>query len=108
MNKNKPSYQELELQIIELKKEREETFVVSEKRYSDLFNSMSENFMLVELIRDNTDKVIDLYYLQVNPSFEKLVNLSKDKLIGKRAKEVFKNIDEYWLEVFDKVDKSRL
>jgi PAS domain-containing protein len=76
MNKNKPSYQELELQIIELKKEREETFVVSEKRYSDLFNSMSENFMLVELIRDNTDKVIDLYYLQVNPSFEKLVNIS--------------------------------
>jgi hypothetical protein len=35
----------------------------SNKKYEDLFNSMSEMFQVIELIYDNNGKPIDCYYL---------------------------------------------
>ena len=101
----KPTYKELEKQISELKKHQENTAIQSKQHDHDLFNSMSQNFMLVELIYNKNAKAIDLYYLEVNPAFEKLVGKPKEELINKRAKEVFGKTDEYCLEIYEKVDK---
>ncbi len=84
----------------------EEKIEFSEKKFSQHFNTMPECYMLINLIRDEKDEVIDLYYLDINPAFEKLTGQSKENLINKRAKEAFEVIDDYWLKVFDAVNKS--
>ncbi len=101
----KSTYQELEKQITELKKHQENTAIQNDHSYHNLYNSMAQNFMLVELIYNENGKVIDFCYLEVNPAFEKLVAKPKEELINKRAKEVFGKIDEYWLDIYEKVDK---
>lgn len=73
--------------------------------YSDLFKTMSVNFMLNELIIDDNGKVIDHYYRDVNPAFTKLVGKLRNEIINKRGKELFK-IDDYWLDIFEKVNKT--
>jgi signal transduction histidine kinase/CheY-like chemotaxis protein len=88
------------------KKKSEVSLKKSKKQYKGLFNSMVEMFQEIELIYDKNNKVIDYYYLQVNPAFEKLVNKKKEELIGKRAKEIFEIVEDYWLETYDRVEKT--
>jgi signal transduction histidine kinase/CheY-like chemotaxis protein len=92
-----PTYKELKNQITKLK---------SKQPQEDLFNKMSQNFILIELIYDKKGKVIDLCYLEVNPAFEKLVGKKKEELINKRAKDVFETLNEYWLTLYEKVDRT--
>ena len=91
--------------ITELKK-AEENLKNIENEYQQLFNSMVEMFQVIELIYDEEGNAIDYYYLQVNPAFEKLVNKTKEKLIGKRAKEVFCVVEDYWIKAYEKVEKT--
>ena len=93
----KPTYKELKNQITALK---------GKQQHEDLFNKMAQNFILTELIYDEKGSVIDFRYLEVNPAFEKLVGKKKEELIDKRAKEVFEILNEYWLTLYEKVDRT--
>ncbi len=46
---------------------------------------------------------VDYRYLDLNPAFELHTGLKRDQLIGKRVKEVFKNLEPYWIEQFGNV-----
>jgi PAS domain S-box-containing protein len=96
MFSKKPTYKELENQITKLK---------GKQQQEDLLNKMSQNFILIELIYNKKGKVVDLCYLEVNPAFEKLVGKKKEELINKRAKEVLETLNEYWLTLYEKVDR---
>jgi len=89
-----------------LKKERkhyEEALNQCEKKYREIFNSMDEMFHIIELIYDNNGKPIDYYYREVNPAFERLVGKTREQLVDKRAKDLFYVVENYWIEIFDKV-----
>jgi len=88
------------------RKEVEEQFIKSQIRYRSLFNSMSEMFLILELIYDSKGKPIDYYYRDVNPSFEKLVGKTSEQLLNNRAKRICTIIEDYWFEVYAKVDKT--
>ncbi len=81
----------------------QEQIRVNEERYRGLFTSMDNGFALNELIADSDGKPIDFRFVEVNPAFERVSGLPRDKLIGKRAKEVFQSNENDWLEQFGEV-----
>ena len=84
----------------------EEKLEQTEKDYMQIFESMTDMFMVIELVYDKNNKAVDWYYRQVNPAHEKLVNKSKSEMIGQTAKTLFGTVEDYWLETYDMVDKS--
>jgi len=84
----------------------EDALKQSEQRYRLLFSSMTEMFQVIELIYDKDGKVIDYFYREVNPAFEKLVGKTKEQLVDKRVKDIFGIVEDYWLEVYGKVAKT--
>ncbi|PKN25513.1 MAG: hypothetical protein CVU64_19780, partial [Deltaproteobacteria bacterium HGW-Deltaproteobacteria-21] len=60
----------------------------SERRYHSLFESMSEGFVLFRVLRDETGHPRDFLYLEMNPAWERLAQISRNDAAGKLASEV--------------------
>ncbi|MCZ4694620.1 PAS domain-containing sensor histidine kinase [Ancylomarina euxinus] len=89
---SKPTYQELEIQIAELKQYKENCQLNSSIKNDDIYHSlidnMSEGFAHCQMIYEN-NKPIDFIYLEVNQVFEKLTGLKN--IVGERVSEVIPN-----------------
>nr|WP_269850810.1 PAS domain S-box protein [Methanosarcina horonobensis] len=83
------------------RKRAEEALRISEERYRSLFNSIDEGFNIIEMIFDDNGKAVDHRILEANPSQEKMTGL-KD-VVGKRARELLPNFEDYWIESFGQV-----
>ena len=75
----------------------------NEENFYSLFNNMTEGFQLCEIILDDKGIPVDYKYLEINPAFEKMSFLSREKLIGKRIKEIFPDIESFWIETYGRV-----
>lgn len=64
---------------------------------------MTEMFQVIELIYDKDERAVDYYYRDVNLAFEKLVGKTREQLVDKRVKDIFGIVEDYWLELYDKV-----
>ena len=102
---SKPTYQELENQIL-VQKTSIDSFKKKGKEYNDLVVSTPKMFKIIELIYDENGIGIDFYYREVNPAFQKLVGKTKAQLIGNRFKELFGPIDTLWMDTYNKVMKT--
>ncbi len=85
------------------RKRMEEALNFSKERYRLLFEEMVEGFALHEVILDNKGTPIDYRFLDVNPAFETLTGLQRDKLIGRTVKEVMPGTEAYWIEQYGRV-----
>jgi hypothetical protein len=65
---SKPSYQELEKELIALKKNA--TRSSKELPYREFFNHMADMVFVIELIYDNNSQPIDFYIRALNISVE--------------------------------------
>ncbi len=72
----------------------------SERRYRNLFESMSEGFCLNEVIFDASGRPFDLRYLTINPTYERQTGLKASEIIGRTARELFPQAGQ---EVFDRL-----
>ena len=102
---NKPTYQELENQIL-VQKTSIDSFKEKEKEYNDLVISTPKMFKIIELIYDENGTATDFYYREVNPAFQKLVGKTKAQLMGNRFKELFEPVDTLWMDNYNKVMKT--
>ena len=102
----RPLYRNGNIRDITKSKKAEEGLKESEHRYRQLFESMTEMFQLVELIYDENGKPIDIYYRDVNHAIESFVGKTKEQLVDKRAKDIFGIVEDYWLELWDRVAKT--
>ena len=84
----------------------EQKLAESEERYRRLFNEMSEGFALHELICDAADRPCDYRFLEINPAFERLTGLRRDKVVGRLLTEVLPNEDPQWLACYGQVALS--
>jgi diguanylate cyclase (GGDEF)-like protein/PAS domain S-box-containing protein len=75
----------------------------SEAHWASLFNSMTNGFALHEVIRDTDGNIVDYRFLEVNPAFEKMTGIPREKWIDRRVKEVLPNVEDYWIENYAKV-----
>lgn len=89
--RNITGQKQAEREIIRLK---DEAALRAEDKYHNLFSSMSEGFIVCELIYNVQHEPIDWKWLEVNPAFERHIYLKKESIIGRRRTEVFPVMDE--------------
>lgn len=77
----------------------EEALQKSEEKYRTLFNSIDQGFTLCELIRNQEGKGIDMYIMEVNPTYEKQTGITKEMVLGKPLLQVFPSLDK-WIETY--------
>ncbi len=78
----------------------------SEKKFFDLYSSMTEGVALHQIVYDNSGKAIDYVISDVNPSFERITGLFKDEVAGKKASEIYGTGNPPYLDIYAEVAAS--
>ncbi|PKM76228.1 MAG: hypothetical protein CVU90_13355 [Firmicutes bacterium HGW-Firmicutes-15] len=92
---------------ISYRKRSEEALQESEKNYSSLFNSMQEGFVLWETVYNSAGEPDDYRFLNVNPAFEKIMQVKKREIIGRLLSQTSLGFESYWLDSFAQVTRTR-
>jgi PAS domain S-box-containing protein len=78
-----------------LKQERieaENALRISEEKYRNLFDNMTEGFVVGEIIVNHTAKPTNFRYLEVNNAWTKMTGISQKDAVGRTIKELFPGI----------------
>jgi len=75
----------------------------SEKKYSSLFSSIREGFALHEILTDEHGAPIDYRFLEVNPAFEAMTGISRERWVGHTVKEILPSTETHWIETYGRV-----
>ena len=104
MANNSFTYQELENQIVELKKQNEilklHSFIQNEKRREYYYNTILNNIGDPVFVKDEQSRL-----LMVNDAFCEIFNLQRDQIIGKTLSE---DVSPEERDIFLKIDKQVL
>jgi signal transduction histidine kinase/FixJ family two-component response regulator len=76
----------------------------SEQRYRTLFDSIDEGLAIVDLIRDDSGKVVDAFFVDVNAIFERQTGLPNMR--GKLRSQAGPPVEPSWLEDLGEVAAS--
>jgi PAS domain S-box-containing protein len=93
------------LDITERKK-AEDSLKESEKKYHSLYSSMVEGVALHEITCDRSGRAVDYIILDVNPAFESLTGIKKEKAVGSKASELYETGKPPFLEIYAEVAAS--
>ncbi|RZL98305.1 MAG: PAS domain S-box protein, partial [Pedobacter sp.] len=75
-----------------------------EEKFRSIFEGIDEGYTLQELILDDEGNVTDVIYREVNQAFAKQLGIANGA--GKRLKELFPNVEQYWLDSLTSVYKT--
>ena len=75
----------------------------SEAKYRLLFNSMDEGYFLCDVIFDENDSPIDIFYVDANPAATQMLGVD---FTGRRLKDINPNYEAYWYEIFGRVART--
>lgn len=75
----------------------------SEAKYKGLVDSIDQGFFLIDVIFDDNDQPIDLFYVESNAAAVRM--LGRD-LTGRRLREIDPDYEEYWYEMFGDVART--
>jgi PAS domain S-box-containing protein len=78
----------------------------SEIRYRTLYSSMNEGLALHRIIYNEDNKPIDYQIIDVNPSYEKILGIKKETILGKKASEIYETETAPYLEIYSKVAQT--
>jgi PAS domain S-box-containing protein len=81
----------------------QDDFEESHKRYKELFSAYNEGVALHEMMFDDESNPVDYRILEVNPSFEKILGIPKEKAVGRPATEVYMTAQAPYLEKYSRV-----
>ena len=79
--------------------------IKSEEKYRTLFESIDEGVTTLEIIVDDSGKAVDWVYLEHNPSLKRQTGMT-GTIVGKRASELFPELDVHWLEANERVVRT--
>jgi len=63
------------------------------KQFSTFFEKMMDGFAYHKIVLDEAGKPVDYVFLEVNDAFEKMTGLKRENILGRRATEVVKGIE---------------
>ena len=78
----------------------------SEERYRSLYSTMNEGVCLHEIIYNGSGDAKDYRIADVNPAFESIIGLEREKIVGRKASELFKKRKPPFLDIYAKVAAS--
>ena len=78
----------------------------SEARYRTLFDTMGQGYCELKLLRDATHCAVDQHYLTLNPAFERMFGIPVKLAQGRKASEVFPDLDPWWTQSFDRIARA--
>ncbi|MGU3420710.1 PAS domain S-box protein [Methylobacterium sp. D54C] len=78
----------------------EERLAASEAHWRDLFERLSEGFIVGEVVRDPTGRITDWRYVDVNSAWGRLVGVATDSVVGRTIRQVFPGIEDAWVDEF--------
>lgn len=86
-------------------KESAQKLKESEKKYKKLFMNMLNGFCYNKIIIGENNEVEDFVFIEVNEAFEKIIQLKKEQIVGKRFSKLLPDMmSSYnWIETFSKV-----
>lgn len=85
------------------RKRLESNLEESEEKYRLLVTEMKQGLAVHEVICDETGKVIDYRFLDVNASFEEITGLKREDILGKNVLEIIPETEPYWIEKYGHV-----
>ena len=68
-----------------------------------LFDRLSEGFLVGEVVRDASGRVVDWRYVEVNPAWGELVGVDPAKVVGRTLCEVIPDVEKEWVSEFASV-----
>ncbi len=84
-------------------KAAEERLLASEEKYRILFTRMIEGSALHGMMYDEYGNPVDYRILDVNPSFESILELRREKIVGKTSREAYGVDTPPYLETYARV-----
>ncbi len=78
----------------------------SEEKYRTLFDNMNEGVALHEILYDKERKPIDYVIRDVNPQFESILGIKRERAIGQRATALYGTREAPYLETYSQVAKT--
>jgi PAS domain S-box-containing protein len=87
-------------------KQSETDLKESEEKFRSLYFSMNEGVCLHEMIYDETKKPVDYRIIDVNNAFQSILGFKRDKVIGKKASEIYGTDIAPYLGVYAQVADS--
>src|SRR3954451_23031834 len=74
---------------------------ITPEKYRALFETIDEGFAVMEMIRDPSGRICDVFFLEVNRAFERHTGM--ENMRGKRRSETGPQVEDFWFQVFEKV-----
>ena len=84
--------------IVDITRER-----LAEQKYQTLFQEMLSGMALHEMIFDDSGIAVDYRFLDVNPAFERMTGLTKERIVGKTIKEIIPETEDIWIKTYGDV-----
>ncbi len=78
----------------------------SERRFRGLVETIDAGFIHCQIVTDPRGRPVDFIFKEINPAYERMRNLQKSEVIGKKVTEVFPTVrdDPYnWIEKYGRV-----
>ena len=88
------------------RKMTEQSLKDSVKQYKALFSSMTEAFMLCEIITDKKDDPVDFRFLEMNDAWETQTGIKIEQARGKTVREVIPDVETGWIKRCGNVVKT--
>jgi len=88
------------------RKKIEEALRESEERFRSLYNTMTEGMALHEMICDESGNYTDYKILEVNPAFEIITGIKREKAIGQLASKLYGSGSPPFLDIYAKVTQT--
>ena len=90
----------------EERKQAEEALRESEAKYHSLYDTMKEGVAIHEVVYDSSGEAKDYIILDVNPSYEKILGLKREKAVERKASELYSTGKPPYIEIYAKVASS--
>jgi PAS domain S-box-containing protein len=88
------------------RKQAQDELRESEAKFSALYSAMAEGVALHEITYDHSGKAMDYKIIDVNPSYESIIGLRRDAVLGKKASEVYGTGQAPYIDVYARVTSS--
>jgi PAS domain S-box-containing protein len=83
------------------RKEAEKALMESEIKYGNIFQNISTGFAVCQIIFDKNEIPIDFRFIDINKTFERIIGLKRQMVLGKTAKELFPLFGEQYSEIIN-------